>query len=244
MATQSYSTPSQEHKDQTVIYARVSTEDQADRGISLDAQLAACADYCTGKGLNIVDSVVDPGFSAKSLNRPGLKRILDMVNHREVHHVACYRLDRLSRSVVDALQVVSLMARKGVQLHIVSEQGTVKSDTADDEFLLTLKAGLAQRERKLIGERTAFALRRKRERREFCGGQPPFGFQAVEGKLVPDMVEQRVVKDIRTLRNRGYSIRRIVRRLGEKGYVNRKGRPFTKTAVERIVKAYEETKAA
>ncbi len=207
-----------------------------------------------------MDTVIDAGLSAKSVSgRAGLRGILDMVSRKQIQHVVTLKLDRFSRNTVEALQMVALMAKKGVDLHVVSEQGEVKNDSADDEFLLTLKCGLAQRERKIIGERTKFALDRKRERGEFCGGEAPYGyewigyrlvpykpkhgevvtdirkFRRTGGRLVPNMEEQRIVSKIRSLRKRGYSIRRIVACLREDGHLNRRGQFFQKTQVARIL---------
>lgn len=218
-----------------VIYARVSTDEQAEQGVSLDMQVARCMEYVEARGLTLTDTIVDPGFSAKTLDRPGMRRILDMVTRREIGHVITWKLDRFSRNTVESLQLVSLMTKRGIELHIVSEQGTVKTDSADDEFLFTLKMGLAQRERKLIAERTRAALARKRERHEFTGGEPPYGYRNVEGSLIPDIEEQRVIGKIRSLRNQGYSLRRIVVCLHEDGHLNRRGKPFQKTQIERIL---------
>lgn len=219
-----------------VIYARVSTEQQAEQGVSLDMQIARCAEYLEARGFHLTDTVVDAGLSAKSIaGRSGFLRICDMVKRREIRHVVTYKLDRAFRNTVEGLQMISLMVKKGVDLHIVSEQAAVKTDSADDEFLLTLKMGLAQRERKVIGERTKAALDRKRERGEFCGGEPPYGYLNVDGDLVPDIEEQKVIAKIRRLRKKGYSIRRIVRTLAEDRHLNRRGKLFHKTQVERIL---------
>jgi len=223
-------------KEAAVIYARVSTEQQATEGISLDMQIARCGEYLQSRGLDLIDTVVDAGLSAKDIgHRPGLTRILGMVKRGEIGHLITYKLDRAFRNTAEGLQMVSLMARKGIALHIVSEQAAMKTDTADDEFMVTLKLGLAQRERKLIGERTRAALNRKREKGEFCGGEPPYGYRSEGGILIADMEEQTVIRKVHRLRRKGFSIRRIVRCLLEDGHLNRRGKPFQKTQVERIL---------
>jgi site-specific DNA recombinase len=223
-------------KETAIIYARVSTQDQAEHGISLDAQVARCAQYVEARGLTLTDTIIDAGLSAKNVSgRPGLTKILGMIQRREIQHVVTLKLDRLSRNTVEALQMVALMAKRGCDLHLVAEAGELRSDSADDEFLLTLKCGLAQRERKVIGERTKLALDRKRERGEFCGGEAPYGFEAIDGRLISSIQEQAVILKIRNLRKKGYSVRRIVICLREDGHLNRSGQPFLKTQVQRIV---------
>jgi DNA invertase Pin-like site-specific DNA recombinase len=222
----------------TVIYTRVSTDQQAKEGVSLDMQLARCMEYCEKQGLTVLDTVVDAGVSAKSIaGRHGFEKIMDLIRHRKVRHVVTYKLDRAFRNTVEGLGCVELMNRKGCALHIVDEHGAVRTESADDEFLLALKMSLAQRERKLVSERTKAALARKRERGEFTGGEAPYGYRNEGGKVVPEMEEQRTIAKVRKLRKAGHSIRRIVGCLEQDGCVSRSGRPFGKTQVERILKA-------
>lgn len=219
-----------------VIYARVSTAEQAAEGVSLDMQVARCAEYARALGLEIADTIVDAGLSGKDIaGRPGMTRLVELVTRKQIGHVVAYKLDRMFRNTSETLQTVALFAKKGIELHIVDEHAPIRSETADDEFLLTLKAGLAQRERKLVSERTKAALNRKRERGEFCGGESPYGYTSMEGKLVPCLEEQAVLRKIRNLRKAGYSIRRIVQSLAADGHLNRRGKLFQKTQVERIL---------
>ena len=223
-------------QEAAVIYARVSTDRQAEEGISLDMQVARCMEYAEKKGLTVIDTVIDAGISAKTIaGRSGFERILDMVKHHKVAHVLTYKLDRAFRNTGEGLEVLSTMQKKGTELHIVDRGETVQTAKADDEFLWTLQLSLAQRERKLVSERTKVALARKRERSEYCGGEPPYGYQRIEGALVPDLEEQKVIAKIRRLRRKGYSIRRIVACLREDGHLNRRGKYFQKTQVERIL---------
>jgi site-specific DNA recombinase len=219
-----------------VIYARVSTDKQADRGISLDLQIARCVEYAESRGLEILDTVIETE-SAKSIKgRPGLQRIMDLAKLRKIAHVLTYKLDRTFRNTTEGLQAVALLNKKEVQLHIVEKESVVRTDTADNEFMLTLEMGLATRERKVVSERTKAALSRKREKGEFCGGEAPYGYRNQGGSLGPELAEQKIIAKIRRLRKKGYSIRRVVRCLAEDGHLNRRGKRFTKTSVERIVK--------
>ncbi len=220
-----------------IIYCRVSTDKQAEQGISLEMQLTRCVEYCETEGLDILDTIVDAGISAKTIaGRQGFMKIMDLIRKRKIRHLVTYKLDRAFRSTLEGLQVIELMNKKGCGLHIVDEHSTVKTESADDEFMLALKMSLAQRERKLVSERTKDALDRKREKGEFCGGEPPYGHRNEAGMLVPDIEEQAVIKKIRKLRTKGYSIRRVAKCLEEDGHLNRRGKAFTKTAVERIIK--------
>ena len=100
-----------------------------------------------------------------------------------------------------------------------------------------IRAGLNQRERKLIGLRTRQALARKRERGERIGGRPRYGWQVVNGEFVPEPNEQEAILRMKALRAKGFTTREIVRALEEEGFRTRRGTCFTQTQVCRILKA-------
>ena len=218
------------------IYARVSTEDQAQNGISLDAQVNRCMEYVTNLNYQLVDTAIDAGLSAKSTDRAGLQRILSLVDKKKIQHVVTLKLDRLSRRTVDALNLVETFTKKKVKLHLVTENGSVDSDNSDDEFMLTLKAGVAQLERKKIAERTKFALARKKELGQRVSLYAPYGYGFVDGKVVSCPEEQSVIARIHGLHSQGYTIRGIIAQLTDEGIFNRKNQPFAIPSIFRILK--------
>ena len=82
-------------------YARVSTDDQAQAGVSLDFQEEKIRAYCVAKDWDLVSLIRDEGQSAKDLKRPGMQRILEGVRKKEFDVVVILKLDRLTRSVKD-----------------------------------------------------------------------------------------------------------------------------------------------
>src|SRR5512145_3177981 len=102
--------------NQAVGYVRVSTEDQASEGVSLEAQRARIEAYCATYGLELVAVFEDAGLSGKSLKRPGMSALLDAIRSGAAGSVVVYKLDRLSRSVRDLLSVVEdLLKPAGVE---------------------------------------------------------------------------------------------------------------------------------
>ena len=222
--------------DRAVIYARVSTEDQAHHGVSLDAQVTRCLEYVSSQNYELIDTIVDGGLSGKSTNRPGLQRILSLVNKKKIQHVVTLKLDRLSRRTIDALNLVETLTKKNVKLHLVTENGSVNSDNADDEFMLTLKAGFAQLERKKIAERTKFALDRKRQLGERISLNAPYGQMFENGKVVDNPEEQKVIMKVHDFHSHGHSLRSISKKLASRKIFNRNNEPFAVTSVQRILK--------
>ena len=225
--------------ERAAIYARVSTEDQAQHGISLDAQVNRCVEYVSALNYELIDTAIDAGISAKSTDRPGLQRILSLVNNKKIQHIITLKLDRLSRKTLDALSLMDMLTKKKVQLHLVAENGSVNSDNADDEFMLTLKAGFAQLERKKIGERTKFALDRKRQLGERISLNAPYGQMFIDSKVVDNPEEQRTIDRIHKLHAQGRSVRGIAHELTRRKIFNRQNRPFGIPSIHRILKKTE-----
>ena len=222
--------------DRAVIYARVSTEDQAQHGISLDAQVNRCLEYVSSQNYELADTVIDAGISGKSTDRAGLQRILNMVHKKKIQHVVTLKLDRLSRRTIDALNLVETLTKKNVKLHLVTENGSVNSDNADDEFMLTMKAGFAQLERKKIAERTKFAMDRKRQLGERISLNAPYGHMFLDGKVVDNPHEQRVIRKVHDFHSKGDSLRSIAKKLASRKIFNRNNEPFAVTSIHRILK--------
>jgi site-specific DNA recombinase len=143
----------------TIGYIRVSTDEQAREGISLDNQRAKIGAYCKLHGLELAGIIEDEGKSAKDLNREGMKAIIGLIQKRGFEAVVVYKLDRLSRKVLDTLTLIELMEKQGVAFHSISEK--IDTRTAMGRFFLNIMASLAQMERDLISERTRDALRHK-----------------------------------------------------------------------------------
>ena len=107
----------------TIGYVRVSTEEQAKHGISLDMQRAKIKAYAALEDMELIEIVADEGISGCNLKaRPGIQRILEMVKSRQIKEVVVYKLDRLARNTIEALQVAKLMDRNGVALHSITEK--------------------------------------------------------------------------------------------------------------------------
>ena len=102
----------------TIGYVRVSTDKQADHGVSLEAQEAKIRAMATVHGAELGDVIVDGGESAKSLNRPGIAKLLAMVDAGQVQTVIVAKLDRLTRSVKDLCELLERFERRGVSLEI------------------------------------------------------------------------------------------------------------------------------
>ncbi len=220
-------------------YIRVSTEEQATEGLSLDAQERAVRAYCDMRGLALVECIIDPGISAgKPLHaRPGGKHLLEALADRRTAAVVALKLDRLFRDCADCLAVVDQWDRQGTALHLVDLGGqAVDTSTAMGRFFLTVMAGAAEMERNLIRERTRAAMAEKKARGQWLG-QAPYGFRcAADGvHLEADPREQRILDLIAGLRKDGMSLQQLTRWLNEQ-HIPARGKRWHKSTLVRIVK--------
>jgi site-specific DNA recombinase len=203
-------------------YVRVSTEDQAKEGVSLDNQRSKIEAYCQLKDLELREVIEDAGISAKNLRRPGVQKVLKLARRREVDAVVVYKLDRIFRSTTDALETTKLFEKWGVSFHSIEE--TLDTGSAMGRFFFTLTAALAEMERRLIGERTKAALAHKRSKSEKTGGDVPYGYDLTPaGILIKNYAEQEVIRFIRRLSKDGCSLRKICRELGKEGHLTKRG---------------------
>lgn len=202
-------------------YARVSTDAQADEGQSLGAQNSAVESYCSMRGLELLEVIVDPGVSAgKPLaTRAGGQRLAQLLDTRRVGGVVALKLDRLFRSAVDALVTVEQWDARNIALHLIDLGGaSLDTSTAIGRLFLTMTSGFAELERNLASERTALALQRKIANAERVG-RVPYGYRvAADGvHIEPDAVQQATLKRLRHLRAQGMTYKGIADLLNGEG---------------------------
>ena len=216
-------------------YVRVSTEQQANEGVSLEAQRQKIAAYCDLYGFDLVRIEVDAGASASTLKRDGLKRALDSLEAGEANALVVVKLDRLTRSVRDLDALLTNYFAERFALVSVAEQ--VDTTTATGRMILNVLMSVSQWERDVIGERTSAALQHKKAQGEYTGGKAPYGYRvAADGvSLVKDDAEQKVVAAVLEYCEAGLSLRKIGKRLEAEGFTTRKGGKFWPTAIKNIL---------
>jgi DNA invertase Pin-like site-specific DNA recombinase len=227
----------------TIGYARVSTDKQADRGVSLEAQAEKIRAMAVVQDAELLDTIVDGGESAKSLNRPGMARLLALVDSGDVQAVIVAKLDRLTRSVKDLCTLLERFERRGVTLVSVAE--SLDTGSAAGRLVLNIMTAVSQWEREAIGERTRDALSFKRRNGERVGNMA-YGYRlADDGQhLEPDPGEQEALAEIRRLRGDGMPLRGIAAALNQQQMRTRRGTEWRLESVARILKQDHAARAA
>ena len=212
-------------------YIRVSTEGQAQDGVSLDAQRAKIEAWCSLNDYELAAVHVDAGISGKNCNRPGLQDAL--ADCRKGSALVVYSLSRLSRSVRDTMDIGDKLAKVGADLVSLSEK--LDTTSASGKMVFRLLAVMNEFERDQISERTKSALQHKKAKGERVGSVA-YGYRLDNDgvTLIEDEEEQLVIAAVHGYCDAGVSLRTIVTRLDEQGYRSRSGKPFQLTQVARI----------
>lgn len=218
-------------------YLRVSTEEQANSGQSLDCQRAKLQAYAALYDLDLVAVIVDAGVSAKTLNRPGLQDALAKLRKGEVAGLLIAKLDRLSRSVRDWNTLIDgyFGEKAGKQLFSVAD--SIDTRTAAGRLVLNVLMSVAQWERETIGERTRDTLRYKIAKGERCG-KVRFGFDlGPDGKtLTPNVQEQGAIALMQELRTAGKSYPAIATELNARGVQTKESKQWLPMTIRNILK--------
>ena len=208
---------------QTAIgYVRVSTEDQATEGVSLEAQKAKLVAWCMVNDYELSDVLVDAGLSGgRADNRPGLQAAIDQACKTKSALVV-YSLSRLARSTKDTIAIGEKLDKAGADLVSLSEK--IDTTSAAGKMIFRMLAVMAEFEKDQISERTKMAMSHKRSKSERVG-TVPYGFDlSADGiTLTENAGEQATIKTIQVLRARGISLRDIAFNLTESKHPTKKG---------------------
>jgi DNA invertase Pin-like site-specific DNA recombinase len=218
-------------------YVRVSTADQADSGLSLEAQEGRIRAWCDANGYTLETIRVDAGLSGKRAdNRPGLQRALDVACRTQGTALVVYSLSRLARSTKDAIGIAERLDKAGADLVSLSER--IDTTSAAGKMVFRMLAVLAEFERDLVSERTIAALAVKRANGQRIGALP-YGYDLADDSatLVDNPAEQAVIRDIRAMRAGGMKLKQIAAELTARGVPTKTGKSsqWTHQAVARIL---------
>lgn len=223
-----------------VLYARVSTEQQADRDLSIPAQLEAMRNHARQHGWLIVAEFIEPGVSARTAARPELQRLLAMVRDRDatVGVVLVHKIDRLARNVADHATIRALLKQRDIRLVSVVEN---VDDSVSGQLVENIMASIAQFYSANLGEEVKKGMRQ----RVMAGGWPhlaPAGYvQVKEAGAAGSRVEIHprlgpLVAEAFDLYASGvYSVKSLASRLAKDGWTSRSGGPIAPSHLRRIL---------
>jgi site-specific DNA recombinase len=222
--------------DRVAIYIRWSTDDQSD-GTTLAVQTEACKHYVASQGWQASEELtfIDEGYSGGSLDRPAITKLRKAVKAGLVDCVVVFKLDRLSRSVIDT---VTLVLQEWEDLtYLKSAREPVDTTTAMGKQFFYMLVSYAEWERNVIRERTFSGKMRRAKEGRSPGFPLPYGLKkgATAGTAVVIEEEAVVVKMVFDFAEQGQTVRAITRHLNDRGFASRKGAPWGTSMVSKML---------
>ena len=231
------------------IYTRKSTEEGLDQDFnSLDAQREAGQAYIASQRHEgwscLAQRYDDGGYSGANIDRPALGQLLADIAEGKVDCVVVYKVDRLSRSLLDFARLMETFERHKVSFVSVTQQ--FNTATSMGRLVLNVLLSFAQFEREMIAERTRDKIAATRRKGKWCGGMPRLGYDVHNGKLLVNEAEAKRVREIFALYLERPSMTLTVRELARRGWTTkawttrhgqpRGGRPFTKNGLSMLLR--------
>jgi site-specific DNA recombinase len=232
------------------IYTRKSTEEGLDQEFnSLDAQRESALAYIASQQhegwIGLRDSYDDGGFTGGNMDRPALKRLLADIAAGKIDCVVVYKVDRLSRSLLDFARMMEVFEKHRVSFVAVTQQ--FNTATSMGRLVMNVLLSFAQFEREIISERTRDKIAAARRKGKWSGGMPVLGYDVEEQgrklRVNPDEAER--VRAIFELYREQASLLKVVQELERRGWCTkcwqtrkghvRGGRPFNKTSVHKLL---------
>ncbi|MEQ9811848.1 MAG: recombinase family protein [Azospirillaceae bacterium] len=225
-------------KRRCAVYTRKSSEEGLDQAFnSLDAQREACTAFVASQKAEgwvpLPDRYDDGGVSGGTLERPALRRLLADIEAGLVDIVVVYKIDRLSRALMDFARLVELFDRH--QVTFVSVTQSFNTTTSMGRLTLNILLSFVQFEREVAGERIRDKFAASRKKGLWMGGHPPLGYDVVDRRLVVNEAEARTVRLIFSRFLEIGSATTLARQLAKEGITSKRGRPVDKGFVYKLL---------
>jgi site-specific DNA recombinase len=216
-----------------VSYLRCSTSYQLD-GHSIDNQRLKIKQYCELHNLIISEEIVDEGVSGKSTKRDGYLRLMEIIESDGCDGVIVYSLSRFSRNTMDTLSAIERMNQRGITFHSLSE--SIDTSSPNGRFFLTILSSLSQLEREITSLRVKDVLKGLKITNKPYSNDL-YGYDKVDGNLVENPSEMKMIRKVQRLHKLGYSYCEIAKYLNDKGYkTKRGGKRFYYSTIEYLLK--------
>lgn len=232
-----------QHLVRVAIYARVSTEEQAEHGYSIDAQLETLRNYCKMHGKLLTKEYVDRGVSGKSINgRYELQRMLRDAKNHEFDEVVVWKISRLARKTIDLLRIVEELSKYNISFRSFSEN--FETETPMGKFALQMMGAVGELERNTIVDNVRMGMKQRAREGKWNGGVV-LGYKSIsvdakgkrskETKLVIVDEEAVIIRKIFELYASGKGLKAIANQINYEGYKTKKGNTFGTDSVKQIL---------
>lgn len=220
----------------TGIYLRVSTEEQAKEGFSINAQKEKLTSYANINDWDIYDFYIDDGISGKNItDRPSINRLIEDVKSGNVNNVLIYKLDRLTRSVKDLINLIELFEENNCSFNSVTEK--LDTSNAVGRMFIKIIGIFAEFERENLAERVSFGYEQKAREGNYtnCNGVNGYDYIVGSDELVVNDIEKDIVNRIYDLYLEGNSMIKIAKQFNYENVPTKRGGDWAQSTIKSIL---------
>ena len=225
------------------IYCRVSTTEQAEEGYSIDEQNIKIREYCEREGHEIYNLYEDRGISGKNItNRPGIRQLLDDATKNKFDLVVVWKLNRISRKLLDILNIVELLNKHNIAFRSLTEN--FETETPSGKLQLNIMGAIGEFERETIAENVKMGLLARAKEGRWNGGVvlgydlvelPNEGKKRKNTRLEINEKEANTVRRIFELYSQGHGYKAVVNRINKEGHKTKRNGEFAVSTVKEIL---------
>jgi len=223
------------------IYTRVSTEDQAKEGFSLNAQIERLRSYCEAREWSIYKEYIDDGYSGRDITRPAYITMMQDIDKWDI--LLVMKMDRIHRNARNFMEMMDDLRNENKEF--TSMQESLDTSTAMGRFVVDIIQRIAQLESEQIGERVFLGMQQKAQtpsekldpnKSPYLGFGHPYGYDYKDGKLIINRGEARIIKNIYVRYINGWTLEEIVNYLKYNKYPTKRGGVWDRCKVSNILK--------
>ena len=213
-------------------YIRVSTDMQADKGTSLDNQVARIKEYADQKGLVLENIFEDAGYSGKNTKRPGFQSMFTRLRQGGIGAVIVWHSTRFARNLKDNIVHMAELEQRKIKFYSIEEP---MMSGSSGKAMRNLMAVFAEYQSDVTGEYTrSVKANLKKTKKVYCP-YPPLGFVNQDGLLIRDPNTYKIVEEIQVLHSEGLTLRQIAQHFNTQGIRGNKHGKFHASTIQKIL---------
>lgn len=196
-------------------YVRVSSEIQKRKNNSIPLQKKKIKEYCSLNDFDLIDVYEDDGVSGMSIDkRNGFKSMVEFMKENKIDGIVVWSLSRLGRKMKDVVEFMDFLKSNNIGFFSIKEN--LSNDDKIGSLIMNILSSINEFEVEVIRERIKDVKRNKKENGEVYG-RMMYGYDNINGKIIENKEEKRIIRRVKNFRSRGWSWRKISNRLNDEG---------------------------
>ena len=217
-------------------YVRVSSEIQKRKNNSIPLQKKKIKEYCSLNDFDLIDVYEDDGVSGMSIDkRNGFKSMVEFMKENKIDGIVVWSLSRLGRKMKDIVEFMDFLKSNNIGFFSIKEN--LSNDDKIGSLIMNILSSINEFEVEVIRERIKDVKRNKKENGEVYG-RMMYGYDNINGKMIENKEEKRIIRRVKNFRSRGWSWRRISNKLNDEGVKSKEGKLWYDGSLYNMMRSY------